>query len=61
MNPPEVPRSIAYIHVPDAEATFDKALREGAEEMPPPSRMMEGVAVAIVRAPAGVPIGFSGR
>lgn len=35
MNPPEVPGSIACIHVPDAEAMFDKALREGAEEMSP--------------------------
>lgn len=59
-NPPEVPGSIPYIHVPDAQAAFDKALREGAEEMLPPTRMMEGVTVAIVRAPGGVPIGFSG-
>jgi predicted enzyme related to lactoylglutathione lyase len=59
-NPPEVPGSIPYIHVEDAQAAFDKALREGAEEMFPPSRVMEGVTIAIVRAPGGVPIGFSG-
>src|SRR5918994_2572135 len=29
-NPPEVPGSIPYIHVPDAQHAFDKALREGA-------------------------------
>ena len=59
-NPPEVPGSIPYVHVEDAQASFDKALREGAEEMFPPTRVMEGVTVAIVRAPGGVPIGFSG-
>ena len=59
-NPPEVPGSLPYIHVEDAQASFDKALREGAEEMFPPTRVMEGVTVAIVRAPGGVPIGFSG-
>lgn len=59
-NPPEVPGSIPYIHVRDAQEAFDKALREGAVEMFPPTRIMEGVTVAIVRAPGGVPIGFSG-
>jgi uncharacterized protein len=59
-NPPEVPGSIPYVHVEDAQASFDKALREGAEEMLPPTRIMEGVTVAIVRAPGGVPIGLSG-
>jgi len=38
----------------------EQALREGAEEMMAPERVMEGVTVAIVRAPGGVPIGFSG-
>ena len=59
-NPPEMPGSIPYVHVADARATFEKALREGAEEMFPPERVMEGVTIAIVRAPGGVPIGFSG-
>jgi predicted enzyme related to lactoylglutathione lyase len=59
-NPPEVPGSIPYVHVADTRAAFEKALREGAEEMFPPERVMEGVTVAIVRAPGGVPIGFSG-
>lgn len=59
-NPPEIPGSIPYIHVADCQASYDKALREGAEEMLSPTRVMEGVTVAIVRAPGGVPIGFSG-
>jgi uncharacterized protein len=59
-NPPEVPGSLPYVHVEDAQAAFEKALREGAEEMLAPTRVMEGVTVAIVRAPGGVPIGFSG-
>jgi len=59
-NPPEIPGSIPYIHVADCQAAYDKALREGAEEMLSPTRVMEGVTVAIVRAPGGVPIGFSG-
>jgi predicted enzyme related to lactoylglutathione lyase len=59
-NPPEMPGTIPYIHVPDAQAAFEKALNEGAEEMLSPIGVMEGVTVAIVRAPGGVPIGFSG-
>jgi predicted enzyme related to lactoylglutathione lyase len=59
-SPPEQPGSIPYVHVKDASAAFAKALAEGAEEMMPPTRVMEGVTVAIVRAPGGVPIGFSG-
>jgi uncharacterized protein len=59
-NPSEVPGSVPYIHVPDARAAFEKALREGAEAILPPERVTEGVTIAIVRAPGGVPIGFSG-
>ena len=59
-NPPEIPGSIPYVHVADTQAAFEKAVREGAEEMLKPMRVMEGVTVAIVRAPGGVPIGFSG-
>ena len=59
-NPPEIPGSIPYIHVADCETAYKKALREGAEEMMSPTRVMEGVTVAIVRAPGGVPLGFSG-
>jgi uncharacterized protein len=59
-SPPEIPGSIPYIHVPDARAAYEKALQSGAEEMLSPVQVMEGVTVAIVRAPGGVPIGFSG-
>lgn len=59
-DPPEVPGSVPYVHVADAKAAFDRAIAEGAEEMVGPTRVMEGVTVAIVRAPGGVPIGFSG-
>jgi predicted enzyme related to lactoylglutathione lyase len=59
-NPPEIPGSIPYVHVADCQASYEKALRDGAEEMVSPTRVMEGVTVAIVRAPGGVPIGFSG-
>jgi uncharacterized protein len=60
INPPEVPGSLPYVHVPDAAAAFVKACEEGAEEMMAPTRIMEGVTLAIVRAPGGVLIGFSG-
>lgn len=60
VSPPEVPGSIPYVHVEDAHAAFEKAIGAGAEEMLAPTRVMEGVTVAIVRAPGGVPIGLSG-
>ena len=59
-NPQELPGSVPYIHVADARAAFEKALAEGAEAIVPPERVMEGVTIALVRAPGGVPIGFSG-
>lgn len=60
VSPPEVPGSIPYVHVEDAYAAFEEAIGAGAEEMLAPTRVMEGVTVAIVRAPGGVPIGLSG-
>jgi predicted enzyme related to lactoylglutathione lyase len=59
-NPPETPGSSPFVHVADATSAFEAALREGAEEIQPPTRVMEGVTVAIVRAPGGVTIGLSG-
>jgi predicted enzyme related to lactoylglutathione lyase len=59
-KPPEIPGSIPYIHVADADESYAKAIAAGAEEMMPPTRVMEGVKIAIVRAPGGVPIGLSG-
>jgi|SRR5215831_6603537 len=60
VNPPEIAGSLPYVHVADTTAAFARALEAGAVEMMPPTRIMEGVTVAIVRAPGGVPIGFSG-
>src|SRR5690606_34510010 len=48
VNPPEVPGSVPFVHVQDAYAAFEKAIREGAEEMHPPTRVMEGVTIAMV-------------
>jgi|SRR5690242_9184945 uncharacterized protein len=56
----ETPSSMPVVHVADAKAAFDKALSEGAHEIMPPTRVMEGVTVAVIRAPGGVPIGLSG-
>jgi uncharacterized protein len=59
-GPDEVPGSIPYVHVEDCQAAFDRAVEAGAEPMLPPTRVMEGVTTAVVRAPGGVPVGFSG-
>lgn len=59
-DPREGPGSIPYVHVADAHAAFDAALSAGAEAIHPPERVMEGVTVAVVRAPGGVAIGLSG-
>ena len=60
INAAEAPGSSFSVHVADTRAAFEKALREGAEAMVPPTRVMQGVTIAVVRAPGGVPIGFSG-
>ena len=59
-NPSEPPGSTFSVHVADARAAFEKALSEGAVEMLPPTRVMPGVTIAVVRAPGGVPVGFAG-
>jgi hypothetical protein len=59
-EPSETPGSIPYVHVADAQRAFEQALREGAEQITAPTRVMEGVTIAVVRAPGGVTIGFSG-
>ena len=56
----ETPGSSFTVHVADCRASFEKALREGAEAMVPPTPIMPGVTIAVVRAPGGVPVGFSG-
>jgi hypothetical protein len=59
-KPAETPGSSFTVHVADAGEAYDKAVREGAEPITPPMRIMEGVTIAVVRAPGGVPVGFSG-
>jgi predicted enzyme related to lactoylglutathione lyase len=59
-NPSETPGSSFTVHVADTRASFEKALREGAEAVVPPTPVMPGVTIAVVRAPGGVPVGFSG-
>jgi uncharacterized protein len=48
------------VHVEDTQASFDAAVAAGAEPVRPPTKVMDGVCVALVRAPGGVLIGFSG-
>lgn len=59
-DPAEGPGSVPFVHVADAQASFDSAVREGAEPISPPARVSDGVTIAIVRAPGGITIGFSG-
>ena len=47
------------IHL-DQETLTGTVLRAGAEAMVPPTRVMEGVTIAVVRAPGGVPVGLAG-
>jgi predicted enzyme related to lactoylglutathione lyase len=56
----EEPGSTPTVHVRDAAAAFDAALAAGAEAVQPPTKIMEGVCTALVRAPGGILIGFSG-
>ena len=60
LNPSEVPGSSFSVHVADCQAAFNEAIRAGAEAMMPPTRVMEGVTIAMVRAPGGVPVGLAG-
>jgi uncharacterized protein len=46
--------------VRDTYAAYEHALRAGAEPVNPPTKIMDGVYTALVRAPGGVLIGFSG-
>lgn len=58
--PGEQPGSTPTVHVDDTQAAFDAALAAGAEPISLPERVMAGVCIAMVRAPGGVLIGFSG-
>ena len=59
-GPSESPGSTPFVHVADAAAAFARAIQEGAEAIMAPNHIMEGVTLAIVRAPGGITIGFSG-
>ena len=58
--PDEQPGSTPTVHVERTRASYEAALAAGAESVRPPTKVMEGVCVAVVRAPGGVLIGFSG-
>lgn len=60
LTPNESPGSSFTVHVADAHDAYARALTEGAEPVTPPFRVMEGVTVAVVKAPGGVRVGFSG-
>jgi len=60
LMPNESPGSSFTVHVADAHEAYANALTEGAEPVTPPFRVMEGVTIAVVKAPGGVRVGFSG-
>ncbi|MFL5481849.1 MAG: VOC family protein [Gemmatimonadaceae bacterium] len=60
LEPGELPGSNFTVHVADAHEAFANALTEGAEPVTPPFRVMEGITIAVVKAPGGVRVGFSG-
>ena len=60
LEPSESPGSNFTVHVADAHEAYARALTEGAQPVMPPTRVMEGVTIAVVREPGGVKVGFSG-
>ena len=56
----EAPGSTPTVHVEDTDDAYEMALAAGAEPVNSPETIMEGVRVAMVRAPGGLLIGFSG-
>jgi predicted enzyme related to lactoylglutathione lyase len=56
----EAPGATPTVHVADTQATYDAALAAGAESIQPPTKVMDGVCTAMLRAPGGVLIGLSG-
>jgi predicted enzyme related to lactoylglutathione lyase len=59
-GPGERPGTTPIVHVRDTRVAFKAALTAGAEPLQPPTEVMEGVTTALVRAPGGIVIGFSG-
>lgn len=58
--PGEVAGSTPTVHVENTQAAYEAAIAAGAEPVNPPNKVMDGVCVAMVRAPGGVLIGLSG-
>lgn len=58
--PAEAPGSTPTVHVDDADEAHRAAVAAGAESIAEPHDVMPGVRLALVRAPGGVLIGFSG-
>lgn len=58
--PNEAPGSTPTVHVENTQIAYEAALAAGAETIAPPHKVMDGVCIALVRAPGGVLIGFSG-
>lgn len=56
----EKPGSTPTVHVEDTQAAYDAAIAAGAEPVSPPTKVIDGVCIAMVRAPGGVLIGLSG-
>jgi predicted enzyme related to lactoylglutathione lyase len=56
----EPPGSTPTVHVENTDEAYDAALAAGAESVDPPTTIMEGVRIAMVRAPGGALIGLSG-
>lgn len=60
LGPAESPGCVPFVHVANTQEAFEKAIREGAAEVNAPTKVMDGVTTALVRAPGGFLIGFSG-
>lgn len=56
----EAPRVTPYAHVASVAKTLEKALKAGAKHIHGPETIMPGITLAIVEAPGGIMLGFSG-
>jgi predicted enzyme related to lactoylglutathione lyase len=59
-SPQEATGTVPYVQVANVKKAFDRAVKAGADVLMPPAPVMEGLHIAIVRAPGGVAIGFAG-
>jgi len=57
---PDEASTVPYVQVANVKATFDKAIRAGAEVMMAPEKILDDLVIAVVRAPGGVAIGLAG-